>query len=113
MASPTDAASVLEARNVAKILEPMGERLPGDIRAGAVLAAAATLEATATELGEIDARRTVLINNRAAQRKALNDLLSRVKSGVRSVFGDDSNEYELVGGTRRSERKRPVRRQPA
>ncbi len=30
--------------------------------------------------------------------------------GVASKYGKDSYEYKLAGGTRRSERKRPVRK---
>ena len=40
------------------------------------------------------------------------DKVKRVRASVKGMYGDDSNEYELVGGTRRSERKRP-RRTPA
>jgi hypothetical protein len=29
------------------------------------------------------------------------------------VHGDDSSQYEMVGGTRRSERKRPVSKKKA
>lgn len=40
----------------------------------------------------------------------LNALNTRVRSGVRAVFGPNSNQYEQVGGTRSSERKRPARK---
>jgi hypothetical protein len=33
--------------------------------------------------------------------------------GVASKYGKDSYEYKLAGGTRRSERKRPVRKPKA
>lgn len=38
-------------------------------------------------------------------------LVTRVKSMVRGFYGPDSDEYELVGGTRTSERARPARRE--
>ena len=41
---------------------------------------------------------------------ALNDLTSRTLKGVESRYGKDSNEYEKAGGTRKSDRKRPVRK---
>ena len=48
---------------------------------------------------------------------AQNDLLSdwnrRVLSAVEAQYGPDSSEYEMVGGTRKSERKRPIRKGPA
>jgi hypothetical protein len=34
------------------------------------------------------------------------DKVKRMRAGVKGLYGDDSIEYELVGGTRRSERKR-------
>jgi len=40
------------------------------------------------------------------------DKVKRMRAGVKGLYGDDSMEYELVGGTRRSDRKRP-RRTPA
>ena len=47
---------------------------------------------------------------------AQNDLLSdwnrRVLSAVEAQFGPDSSEYEMVGGTRKSERKKPSKKGP-
>jgi hypothetical protein len=40
------------------------------------------------------------------------DKLKRVRAGIKSLYGDDSMQYELAGGTRQSERKKP-RRSPA
>ena len=41
---------------------------------------------------------------------ALRDKNKRALSAVEAQFGSDSSEYEQVGGTRQSERKRPVRK---
>ena len=38
------------------------------------------------------------------------DKVKRVRSSVRGNFGDDSTQYELVGGTRMSERKPRTRK---
>ncbi len=40
------------------------------------------------------------------ERHNLWEILKRIRTGVKSQFGDDSDEYERVGGTRMSERKR-------
>jgi len=37
----------------------------------------------------------------------------RILSAGEASFGSDSSEYELLGGTRTSDRKRPTRRVPA
>jgi hypothetical protein len=41
---------------------------------------------------------------------ALRDLNRRILSAVEAQYGRDSSEYEQVGGTRLSERKRPTGR---
>ena len=39
------------------------------------------------------------------------DKVKRVRAGVKANYGDDSQQYEMVGGTRTSERK-PYTRKP-
>ena len=39
----------------------------------------------------------------------LADFSQRITYAVRGLYGPDSNEYELVGGVRRSDRKKPAR----
>jgi hypothetical protein len=41
------------------------------------------------------------------------DRIKRVRATVKGAYGDDSSEYELVGGTRMSERRQPARRAQA
>ena len=38
------------------------------------------------------------------------DKVKRVRAGVKANYGDDSQQYEMVGGTRTSERKTRARR---
>ena len=45
-----------------------------------------------------------------AAESELSDLNGRVLSAAKAQYGPDSSEYEMVGGTRRSERKRPARK---
>jgi len=45
-----------------------------------------------------------------AEENELQDLNRRVLSAVEAQFGPDSSEYEMVGGTRTSERKKPARK---
>lgn len=44
---------------------------------------------------------------------ALKDLNKRVLAAIGAQYGTDSSEYEMAGGTRTSERKRPSGRPPA
>ena len=38
------------------------------------------------------------------------DKVKRARSGIKGLYGDDSTEYEMAGGTRLSERKKPRRK---
>lgn len=42
--------------------------------------------------------------------RALGEMSEHMLSGVKVKFGRDSYEYEMAGGVRRSERKRPQRK---
>jgi len=48
-----------------------------------------------------------------AEEKKLNDMCTIVLASAVSEFGDDSDEYEQLGGTRKSDRKKPVRKPKA
>ena len=56
-----------------------------------------------TNLSTIDDQYNACI----AQMKVVSDLSERVLSGVASKFGKDSSEYEMAGGVKKSERKKP------
>jgi len=51
---------------------------------------------------------TALINQRDAKNTTLTEMTTRALSGIRGYFGPNSDEYEQTGGTRTSERKKPV-----
>ena len=44
-------------------------------------------------------------NQRETMAIRLWDRVKRIRNGIKSLFGDDSSEYEMVGGIRMSERK--------
>ena len=50
------------------------------------------------------------LNEYKALVQTVKDLTSRTLNGIAAKFGEDSSEYEMVGGTRKSERKRPTRK---
>jgi len=49
-------------------------------------------------------------NGLDVRESGLKDLNQRICAAVKTQFGPDSSEFELVGGVRRSERKKPVRK---
>jgi hypothetical protein len=68
---------------------------------------AAEIEAQMTSL---ENQMTDLRNQRIERLGSLWEMLKRVRAGVKAAFGDDSSQYEMVGGTRLSERKAPTRK---
>lgn len=50
------------------------------------------------------------LNEFTAAEKALKDINERMLIGIGARYGKDSDEYEMAGGVRKSERKRPVRK---
>jgi hypothetical protein len=52
---------------------------------------------------------TDLRNQRDASNQEIWTMVKRIRSGIKSFFGDDSSQYEMVGGTRVSDRKTPRR----
>jgi iron uptake system EfeUOB component EfeO/EfeM len=54
-----------------------------------------------------------LLNARNQQAGQLNAVLVQARKVIAGYFGEDSDEYELAGGTRKSERKSTGRRLPA
>src|SRR5688572_12094202 len=59
--------------------------------------AATTLDAQITAL---EAQLTDKRNQRAALYSGLWDKVKRIRNSVKGLYGDDSSQYEMVGGTR-------------
>jgi hypothetical protein len=78
-----------------------------------IAALEAELEQVRAELSRIAALEAQLIdlrNRRDALTVSVWDKVTRVRLGVKGFYGDDSSEYEMVGGTRRSEYKHSKRK---
>ncbi|HEV7747693.1 MAG TPA: hypothetical protein VGO56_22025 [Pyrinomonadaceae bacterium] len=67
---------------------------------------AARLDAYNQKLAELDQDQ----NDLQAEEAELNDLNRRFLSAGEATYGPDSNEYEMLGGTRKSERKKPTKK---
>jgi uncharacterized protein YukE len=59
-----------------------------------------------TLLSQIDAQ----LNDINEADKQLRDYSERMLTGIASKYGKNSNEYEQAGGTKKSERKKPVKK---
>lgn len=51
-----------------------------------------------------------LLNKLTTQEKALSAWSTKALGGVKFKYGPDSSQYEMAGGIRQSERKKPVRK---
>ena len=70
------------------------------------------IEHSQHELAALETQLTEVRNRRDAFYLSAWDKVKRMRAGIKGTYGDDSTEYELAGGTRRSDRKR-ARRSPA
>lgn len=61
---------------------------------------------TQQDLSALETQLTDLRNRRDELFLSAWDKVKRLRAGIKGVYGDDSSEYEMVGGTRRSERKK-------
>jgi hypothetical protein len=68
------------------------------------------LTLTQTQMTALETQLTDLRNRRDTLQTTIWDQVKRVRAGVKANFGDDSSQYEMVGGTRLSERKTPTRK---
>ena len=64
-----------------------------------------SLKAYNTLLSEIDRA----YNSFQDLEKSLADMSDRMLTGIATQYGKNSNEYEMAGGTRKSERRRKLR----
>jgi hypothetical protein len=85
------------------------------IKAGALTQADFATELTHTreiqaQIQALELQLTGLRNKRDERLVRMWDAIKRVRATVKGSYGDDSTEYELVGGTRMSERRRPARK---
>lgn len=66
----------------------------------------AEFKALLDTIAEKDDALVTLRNDRNAQAAELSNLAVRARAGIKGFFGDNSNEYELAGGTPTSKRKK-------
>ena len=71
------------------------------------ITSASTLE---SEISTLEIQLADKRNQRDTVLNAAWDKVKRVRAGVKANYGDDSQQFEMVGGARISERKSPTRR---
>ena len=71
------------------------------------ITSASTLE---SDISKLEIQLADKRNQRDLVYNGMWDKIKRVRAGVKANYGDDSQQFEMVGGTRTSERKSPTRK---
>jgi hypothetical protein len=66
-------------------------------------------KAIQTEIRNVEARLIDLRNQRDDVNSQSWSYIVRLRAAIKGIYGDDSSQYQMIGGTRRSDRK-PRRR---
>ena len=69
------------------------------------------LRSVELSLVSLENQMTEMRDKRDTLEEALWDKVKRIRGGVKAVYGDDSTQYNIIGGTRLSDRK-PMRKSP-
>ena len=106
---PTD--ELVQAQNVVSVWNQMG----ATVTLGTLLPATLTTDVTAgsaleSQITSLEAQLTDARNKRDTLYDGLWDKMKRVRAGVKANYGDDSSQYEMFGGTRKSDRKLRARK---
>jgi hypothetical protein len=68
-----------------------------------------SLRGVERDLVSLENQMVALRNQRDDLQQSTWDKIKRVRAAVKGIYGDDSSQYELVGGTRLSDRRSPRR----
>ena len=82
----------------------------GPLNAAALTADITAATALHTQIANLETQLTDLRNKRDALHLSLWDKVKRIRAGIKAAFGDDSSQFEMIGGTRTSDRKSPTRK---
>ncbi len=106
---PTD---VLEqAQSVANAWDQIDEEMAfGELTLSALTGELSSAAPIQSQMDALETQLTDLRNQRDTLFVSIWDKVKRVRNGVKANYGDDSSQYEMVGGTRLSERKSPTRK---
>jgi hypothetical protein len=81
----------------------------GTLNPAALTADITTASTLESEISKLEIQLADKRNQRDLAYNSMWDKVKRIRAGVKANFGDDSQQFEMVGGTRTSERKSPRR----
>jgi len=106
----SDAQLLLTAKKILSVYRRIAPGVPKAIDAKAFARSVATLESSVVAVAAANNARARAVAVKKRSRRALDQYVKRIRSGIKGHYGDDSEEYELVGGTPLSKRKKRPRR---
>jgi hypothetical protein len=109
MTTTNDLGIVTEARRLATAATTGQFRLPGNLTAQGILDAADEAQKHLDHVAALRRDLTAAVTKKDAMVHDVRNLTVRLRTAVKAEYGDNSVEYEAVGGKRSSERKRPTR----
>jgi len=102
-----------QARSVQEGWGQIDENLAfGSLNLGELVTGISQIRSVENNVERLEKQLTEMRNQRDSLYQATWDKVKQVRAGIKASFGDDSTQYEMIGGTRVSDRK-PVRRAPA
>jgi hypothetical protein len=102
-----------QATNMKDVLSHMDPTLSlGKTNVTALIKDIDTLRGIESDLVSIENQLKTVRDQRDVLQKSLWQMVKSGRSAIKGIYGDDSLEYALVGGTRMSARKSPRRTAP-
>jgi hypothetical protein len=106
---PTDVFE--QAQSVYNAWSQINEDLPiGDLNLAVLAAEINKVVPLKIQKSDLEIQLTDIRNKQEALNMSLWDKVKRVRASMKGIYGDDSSQYEMVGGTRMSERKSATRK---
>lgn len=102
-----------QAEQIARVWADNPTFTLGDITLGQFQNKIAELRNKRAQAEALRTQLTAIVNDINTLGGDLAEFVSRARSGFRAFYGPDSTQYEQVGGTRTSDRKRPARKPKA
>jgi hypothetical protein len=108
-----EADFIAEGKRLTAALVGIEAKLPVELTSARLSAIVTTLEANSSTVKRLRSEITAAIEAKDASMKEIKEFMKRAKAGAKAAFGDDSLEYERLGGKRMSERKKATKKTAA
>jgi predicted nucleic acid-binding Zn-ribbon protein len=107
MSSQSETNTLKKAKSIGNVISSLTQ-LPGRINAAAFLERVSKLEDKLSDIDKEKKKLTAMINEKDAELSAVKFEIVDIRDAVKGSYGANSTEYELGGGKRTSDRKKPT-----